>query len=234
MARKEKRYFYIYKTTNLLNGKYYYGMHMTNDLDDGYYGSGDRLKRSINKHGKENHRVDILEFLPDRISLINREKEIVTLNEIAKEDCMNLKVGGDGGFSVEEAKNGRKKTDAILTEKYGENFRKIISDNYHKSLNENDKIILRNKIIEGHKKSGFNHITFKDKKHSNDSIVKMRLSHKGMNVGEKNSQFGTCWINNGIKNKKIKKCDILPNDWIYGRINVFKNISSELWVCKVS
>ena len=90
MARKEKQYHFIYKTTNVLNGKYYYGMHSTDNLNDGYYGSGRRLKRSLNKYGKENHKVEILEYLPNRESLINREKEIVNLNEIAKEDCMNL------------------------------------------------------------------------------------------------------------------------------------------------
>lgn len=35
-----KKYHFLYKTTNLLNSKVYYGMHSTNDLNDGYLGSG--------------------------------------------------------------------------------------------------------------------------------------------------------------------------------------------------
>lgn len=37
--------------------------------------------------------------------------------------------------------------------------------------------------------------------------------------GSKNSQYGTCWINNGIENKKIKKDDFInyPN-WFLGII----------------
>ena len=35
MARKEKQYHFIYKTTNLLSGKYYLGMHSTDNLQDG-------------------------------------------------------------------------------------------------------------------------------------------------------------------------------------------------------
>ena len=66
MARKEKTYHFIYKTTNLLNGKYYIGMHSTFNLEDGYMGSGKRLKRSLNKYGKENHKVEILEFVDNR------------------------------------------------------------------------------------------------------------------------------------------------------------------------
>jgi hypothetical protein len=74
MARKEKKYHFIYKTTNLLSGKYYIGMHSTNNLADGYMGSGRRLRYSINKYGEENHKVEILEFVDNRAELIKREE----------------------------------------------------------------------------------------------------------------------------------------------------------------
>lgn len=96
--RKQKKFHFIYKTTNLLSGRYYIGMHSTNDLDDAYLGSGTYLRRSLNKHSKENHKREILEFCKTRKELKSREQEIVNLNEIAKKDCMNLKVGGSGGF----------------------------------------------------------------------------------------------------------------------------------------
>ena len=35
--------------------------------------------------------------------------------------------------------------------------------------------------------------------------------------GEKNSQFGSYWVTNGIHNKKIKKDDVIPPGWIKGR-----------------
>ena len=85
MPRKEYNFHYIYKTTNRLNGKYYVGMHSTNNINDGYIGSGDRLRRSIRKYGKENFKFEIIEFLPNRTTLRDRERELIT------EDLLNDK-----------------------------------------------------------------------------------------------------------------------------------------------
>lgn len=49
-----RKYHYIYKTTCTITSKFYIGMHSTDNLEDGYVGSGKRLWYSINKHGKEN------------------------------------------------------------------------------------------------------------------------------------------------------------------------------------
>ena len=98
MPRRQKKYHYIYRTTNLINRKYYIGMHSTDDLNDEYMGSGTYLKRSINKYGKENFNFEIIEFLLNREFLKNREKEIVNEEQLKNELCMNLKIGGEGGL----------------------------------------------------------------------------------------------------------------------------------------
>ena len=100
--RKPKKFHYIYKTTNLLNGRYYYGMHSTDNLDDGYIGSGTYLRRAIRKYGKENFKREIIEFCKTRKELKSREKDIVNLQEIAKKECMNLKVGGNNWKPISE------------------------------------------------------------------------------------------------------------------------------------
>ena len=44
-----KQYNYIYKITNLANGKIYIGKHSTNKLGDSYMGSGKIIKNAIAK-----------------------------------------------------------------------------------------------------------------------------------------------------------------------------------------
>jgi hypothetical protein len=48
----EKRY-YIYITTNLINGKQYIGKHY-GLINDDYFGSGILLQKALKKYGKEN------------------------------------------------------------------------------------------------------------------------------------------------------------------------------------
>lgn len=79
-------------------------MHSTNDLNDGYIGSGTRLKKSIEIYGIKCFKFEILEFLPDRKSLKERERELVNEETLNNKMCMNLKLGGDSGFVNEEHK----------------------------------------------------------------------------------------------------------------------------------
>lgn len=205
MARKEKKYHFIYKTTNLLSGKYYIGMHSTSDLDDGYLGSGNRLRLAVRKHGRENFKREILEFFESREELVKREEEIVNLNEIGKVECMNLKVGGDGGFTLEIQKMGAK---AWLNKYCGtiEHLGWVTKGGKEK--------FKKYGIPENFKPD------WVGKTHSNETKQKMSESSKGMGKGETNSQFGTCWITRDGLNKKIKKENLeqyLVDGWIKGR-----------------
>ena len=89
-----RKYHIIYKTTCLVTGKYYIGMHSTDNLNDGYVGSGKHLWRSINKHGLNNHKLEILEHLPSRVALKAREAELVNEDLLQDPMCMNLALGG--------------------------------------------------------------------------------------------------------------------------------------------
>jgi len=57
-------------------------------------------------------------------------------------------------------------------------------------------------------------MVFFGRNHSEETKQKMRNIDRS---GIKNSQFGTCWITNGMESKKIHKGDTIPEDWYLGR-----------------
>jgi len=208
MPRKEKKFHFIYKTTNLLSGKYYIGMHSTDNLEDGYLGSGKRLRYSVNKYGKENHIREILEYFDTREELARRECEVVCLDEIAKEECINLCVGGEGGrcFTEEQRIKGAKRMLEIIW-----NDKEFISRHTNRGTVKFKKLWVEGKL---------KLVDWTGKKHSQETRDKMCKSRVGTGLKENNSQFGTCWITNGIVNKKIKKSDLniwIPDGWYNGR-----------------
>lgn len=86
----------------MITGKYYIGMHSTTNFEDGYMGSGKRLRYSIRKYGLENHKKEILEFFENRELLIEAEKRMITSDMLLDVMCMNIGRGGIGGFINEE------------------------------------------------------------------------------------------------------------------------------------
>jgi len=97
--KKEKIYNYFYIINNLINGRFYLGVHSTNKLADGYFGSGTVLKQAIKKHGKENFELTPLKFFGTRKELLAFEKEIVNEKflDYYKGICYNVNPGGKGG-----------------------------------------------------------------------------------------------------------------------------------------
>ncbi len=111
---KEFRYHIIYKTTNILNNKFYIGMHSTNNIDDDYIGSGRRLYNSIKAHGRVNHKTEILHYCKTREELCSKEKEIVNEDLIKDSLCLNLMTGGHGGATHEWSTESRTKSSLKL------------------------------------------------------------------------------------------------------------------------
>ena len=93
-----KIYYILYRTDNLANRKFYYGVHATNKIEDGYLGSGKVLKKAISKYGKESFVRTNLEFFDTMEEAYRREAEIVTEELIKDPDCYNAKPGGLGGL----------------------------------------------------------------------------------------------------------------------------------------
>ena len=102
-----KKFNIVYKTTNLVTGTYYIGVHSTDELEDGYLGSGLQLKRSLKKYGKENFKREVIEFCNSPEAAYLLEAKIVNTDLLKDKMCMNLTcggIGGGGGTRSEETK----------------------------------------------------------------------------------------------------------------------------------
>ena len=101
---------YTYRIDNLINGKYYIGKHSSESLDDGYMGSGTRIKAAIAKYGMGNFKKTILKILPTSEEAFEHEAQIVTLAEVNDPMCYNVQLGGKGRqkqFTDEELRERR-------------------------------------------------------------------------------------------------------------------------------
>lgn len=290
MRTVKRKYHYFYKITNNLNGHYYYGIHSTNDLNDGYMGSGTRLRYAYEKYGIENFTKEILKFFETREDAAKHEANVVNEILIKDENCYNISLGGDGWKMVGTA---------TMKDKYGNYCRVPLNDsriksgelvgpakgkaNYRDSngniiqVSTNDPRIISGELtsqIKGigvYKDSNGNiiqlpiddprvlsgdvvgvykgKITVKDKtnkyfavsvedprylsgelkpiwcgkKHKQETKEKWKNTYKRIKhqQGEKNSQYGTCWITKEGENKKIKKEELEifeQQGWKKGRV----------------
>lgn len=211
--RRQKKYHYIYRTTCQITGKFYVGMHSTDDLEDGYLGSGKILGYSRKKHGDENHQKEILEFCLSREALKLREREIVNETLLAHPLNINLKYGGEGGFDHQnfnvdiQRRKGVKGNASmrILRDtdpNWKTNVSQSISDGLKTAYTEG-KIISGCVVGEGLKEMN-------RRAHTPEAWEKRKSTwaKRAFQQGEKNSQFGTCWIHNNTHAKRIKKTEL--------------------------
>lgn len=96
----ERLFYYIYKITCLcgsLAGHYYFGQHRTDDLNDGYCGSGKIITGYIKKYGNkegETYIKEILAYAKTPEELNRLEFEIIGDKFINDPLCINLHCGG--------------------------------------------------------------------------------------------------------------------------------------------
>ncbi len=99
----KKKYMFVYRTTNLINGKIYIGQHSTNNLKDGYKGSGVLINKAFSKYGKDNFKFEIIEFSDSREYLDEIEKNIIKEQKALDSGVgYNIHQGGLGGSSYKK------------------------------------------------------------------------------------------------------------------------------------
>ena len=84
------KYFYLYKTTNLINNKFYIGVHASHKEHDlNYFGSGVAINRAIEKYGIENFKNEIISYHESLKAAYDAERILVN-EELIKQKVKNL------------------------------------------------------------------------------------------------------------------------------------------------
>jgi hypothetical protein len=188
----------IYKTTNLINGKFYIGKHSTYRINDRYLGSGILIKLAIKKYGRENFKKEILFISNDLTECYKKETELVTEDLVQSELCYNTTLGGKGGGlgELNGMYNRRHTPEALekiriasLNQKpFTQEIRDKISHAHKGKITSEEtkrKISIAKKGIKEsletrQKKS----LSRKGKRHSSDTIEKIRLQHIGRKLSD--------------------------------------------------
>jgi Putative endonuclease segE, GIY-YIG domain len=93
-------FYYVYKITNLVNGKVYIGKrrHKTPETDT-YMGSGVQILSAIKKYGKDSFKKEILAIFSSNNESSDLEAKLVTRGLIESGTSYNMHEGGHGGFA---------------------------------------------------------------------------------------------------------------------------------------
>lgn len=215
---RKHKYFLVYRTTNIITGSFYIGMHACNDLNDGYLGSGLRLKHSVKKYGKHNFRRRILKFCASREQMIYWEKKYVA-KYLGRPLCLNLAEGGHGGWSVV-------RNDPLLEAKRkarasSEATRKKAVATMKSNPNYAENVTAKNRRV------------WCGRKHKPETRDKMSEWHIGKWVGERSAHFGKCWICHDeaqltMRVMRSEVADYLDKGWRAGRVMCYQHVRDYL------
>lgn len=174
----EKKHNYVYKITNLINNKIYIGVHSTDDLNDGYMGSGRAIKNAIRRYGVENFKKEILVDFETAEIAYRLEKMLVDEKFINRKDTYNAKVGGAGGRPSDEVR--QKISEAMSGEKH-RNFGKHHSEETKRKMS----LVKKGKRFSEEHRKKMSEVR-KGKHHSKETKRKISEAERG----EKHHFFG--------------------------------------------
>ena len=213
--------YYIYLTTNNINGMKYIGKHY-GELDDAYLGSGTLLKQAIIENGKENFSKEILYISQNETENSHKEIEYIALyNATSNPLFYNIHAGGKGGnttagYTEEEKMALRKKLSELQTGKNNGMYNKHHTEQTKAFLSywakfERDNSVyqteeFRKKMSE--KTSGEKNGMY-GKHHTEEAKKKMSENSKGKTSGEKNGMYGK----KGDKALNGKHIEMYDENW---------------------
>ena len=153
------KYNFIYLTEDLLKNKFYIGKHSTNNLDDGYIGSGTIIKHIIAKQKKEGKdyqqrfKRTILQFCQNEEECYRKEKYWTDLyNAKNNSKFYNLIDGGQGNPGHEQMKKNHADVNGEKNPMYGKHHTEATKEKIRKKrIGTHHTDQTRKKISDSHK-----------------------------------------------------------------------------------
>lgn len=224
-----KRHNIIYQTTNTINGKTYIGRHSTDNLDDGYLGSGKEFRRDLKLLGKDSFNRIVLFDFPTPEEMIAKEIELLTEEYVNRDDNYNLGSGQGGLFTHgEEARQKLREANTgfvTVKDKDGNTFRIPVDDPRYLSgeLVYNFKGMTAVKDKDGNKF----HVKIDDPRYLSGELVSIKTGTKqsAERVAKHNEFFKKYWADTGGHSEEAKeKCRVAN----VGKVNVKDSNGNEL------
>lgn len=206
---------YLYKITRLSDGAYYIGRHSTTSFKNSYMGGGKHITASIKKHGVKLHVKEILHVVETAEELKLLEQKIVNEELLRDPKCLNIALGGEGGFSISREQQSRQSKLNWENPEYRKKVLSKLSDGrlsapITKALNQP---AVKAKLSKASKLNWENpeyRKKLKDAgKYERKSSTRAKMSDiMRERMTNKNHCTNTVWMTDGNINKRIPKNDI--------------------------
>ena len=201
-------YYYTYQVL-FNNGDYYLGQHKTSNLDDGYTGSGRKLKERTDPF-----EFVILDYYNSQEELNEAEKTLIGDLWFTDPKCLNMTTGGHGGW---DGVNATVDKSYMLTEEYREKIRqssvRLHAEGKLYKLTKEDSEKGVKRMLKLYPKS-----PFYGKSHNEETKKKIGLKSAKHQKGKGNSMYGKMWITNEQESTRINKGESIPEGWTKGRV----------------
>jgi hypothetical protein len=212
--RPSDRYGYVYLITNLINNKKYLGVKEKSVFDENYFGSGIAIKRAVSKYGKENFKIEILEWCANKEQLYDEEYRLSILWDIVNDsNWYNCMEGGHGG-----------NTKVNYTEEQKAEFSKKISNSKRNRPRSEKELQSLTKMHDAW--SGSHHTSESKEKirqanlgHEVTESMRKKMSENHADVSGKNNPFYGDHRFAGKNNPMYGKSAIKGKIWITNKID---------------
>lgn len=193
----------VYKTTNLLNGKFYIGVHSDYTGNHSYLGSGIAISNAVKKYGKENFTHEIIRLFNNKDDAYAFEAHLVDYDFVSLATNYNLTPGGRIVTLTREIRNK-----ISLSKKDNRSGAKWIT-------NGSENLFLQPDIAESYISTD---LWRYGRTLSKESVAKMNTVFADRGSYHKNKK----WYNDGVNQQRYSSTDQIPLGWSPGMISKTK------------